>query len=481
MYKDIVECFKNGQLHAGGQLLKDALYENPDDVEGWLLLARFCIDTESMSWAYPVAWAAVQKEPNNYRAQVMLGSTLLVLQKTEEAAKVLKRALKKMPDDEPERNKAMLYRVYANCMVQGYNFDAAEHYAKKSLAIEDHHQAHVALGFAKLHQRKWEEGWHEYTYQLGTSSKRPKHSYDLPEWQGEGHASVLYYGDQGLGDQIAYMSAATHASEINCHPKLKTLFENTFLDSTVYGQQTWQEVTFEPTSEMEVSMAQAMEWQEVKRRGRFLRPTWDKKTMARAVLQSYSLKPKIGIAWTGGALGSDGWRTRNLTLEQLEPILSLPYTFVSLEYREPEETDDRVLEFPYFTRTDDLDDAAALIDELDAVISVPTTAYHVAGGLGKPCAVLVHDQPHFHEGVKGDCPWWESVEFFRRPELGTDGAINAVREWLLNTVEVKDESFYRDRPEKSGSVQRASVEHSDTHQQAGEHNAAIIADLADNP
>ena len=75
----------------------------------------------------------------------------------------------------------------------------------------------------------------------------------------------------------------------------------------------------------------------------------------------------------------------------------------------------------------DYEDTAALVNCLDAVVCVPTTVYHLAGALGKPAFVIVHDNPHWHEGVEGDCPWWETVEFYRRPQLGVEGAIKAVR------------------------------------------------------
>jgi ADP-heptose:LPS heptosyltransferase len=68
------------------------------------------------------------------------------------------------------------------------------------------------------------------------------------------------------------------------------------------------------------------------------------------------------------------------------------------------------------------------------VVSVPTTIYHLAGALGKPAMVLVHDQPHFHEGIAGDCPWWESVKFYRRPELGTENAVLAIRDSIINSL-----------------------------------------------
>jgi hypothetical protein len=160
----------------------------------------------------------------------------------------------------------------------------------------------------------------------------------------------------------------------------------------------------------------------------------EKKLMYRGLIDSLSNKPKIGIAWTGGMVGSDGWRTRKLDLQQLSPLLHQDYTFVSLQYKDFKddiesfkwETGIKIHDFPWGSMSSDYEDTAALVDALDAIVCVPTTAYHLAGALGKPAYVLVHEQPHWHEGLEGECPWWESVEFYRRKELGTEKAIQAV-------------------------------------------------------
>ena len=434
-------ALEKGDLVNAGNLLTDYLTQNCNDAEGWTLLARFCIDTERPAWAYPIALKAAQDLPN-WRTLTMLGAVQSCLQMADDAIKTLKKALKCLPENEPESHKAITYRLMASAQVQAYKFDSAEHYAKKALEIEDHYQAHTALAFAYLHQRKWKEGWKEYTYQLGRNDMRVKHDYGLPEWQGQ-RGKVLVYGDQGLGDQIAYMSANTSAHQINCHPKLKNLFQRTFPGAEVYGDMFESDYDWALSSDYQTSMASAMQWQSMERRGAYLKPHYDKSLQWGHLLAAYGVKPKIGIAWTGGKPGSDGFRTRNLTLEDLLPILKLPYTFVSLEYRDrsaeitafEDKHKIKILDFPWGTQTDDYDDTAALVDCLDAVITVPTTAYHLAGGLGIPACVLVHDQPHFHEGTYGPSPWWESVDFIRRPEH--DDFVDLAAQWLTENVEVR--------------------------------------------
>ena len=457
LLEDIHNALENNDVEFAGAALLEHFYEKPDDSEGLVLLARFLIDGGKAPFAYPIAKQAVLQN-RTWRTMMMLGATEAVLQTPEVASKTLQEALKMMPETEPKAHHAMIYRLMANAYVQGYKFDQAEKWAKKSLDIEDHAQAHTAYAFSKLHQRQWREGWYHYQFQLGHADFREKHDYGLPEWNGEEDANVLVYAEQGLGDQLSFMGACPITPvQINCNKKLETLFKRTFPSSQVFGMQFAPQFTPEIVSTHQTSMATMMQWADMKPRGAYLKTLHPKELMWNGLLSSLGDKPKIGIAWTGGMVGSDGWRTRKLELNQLKPLLELPVTWVSLQYKDYADdirefyknTGIQIHDFNWGTMSSDYDDTAALVNCLDAVVCVPTTIYHLAGALGKPAFVLVHDQPHWHEGLEGDCPWWESVEFYRRPQLGTDGAINAVK----NRIQGKfNEDIHWYRSKAAGSV-----------------------------
>ncbi|MGH9928204.1 MAG: hypothetical protein ACREA9_03140, partial [Pyrinomonadaceae bacterium] len=142
----------------------------------------------------------------------------------------------------------------------------------------------------------------------------------------------------------------------------------------------------------------------------------------RALLDTLPGK-RVGIAWTGGSKGTFKTR-RSLDLEALLPILkTLGVSWVSLQYQDP--TDD-ILEFeakhgikihhwPRAAESQDYDDQAALVAELDLVISVCTAIVHLSGALGTPCWVLVPSKPRWFCGLfKDRSPWYSSVEMFRQ-------------------------------------------------------------------
>ncbi|MFZ3135939.1 MAG: glycosyltransferase family 9 protein [Thermodesulfovibrionales bacterium] len=73
----------------------------------------------------------------------------------------------------------------------------------------------------------------------------------------------------------------------------------------------------------------------------------------------------------------------------------------------------------YTEELQDFSDTAALIENLDLVISVDTAVAHLAGALGKPVWTLLN----YHADWKWlenreDSPWYPTMRLFRQPSPG---------------------------------------------------------------
>src|SRR5262249_48590630 len=67
----------------------------------------------------------------------------------------------------------------------------------------------------------------------------------------------------------------------------------------------------------------------------------------------------------------------------------------------------------------DFADCAALISELDLIVSVDTAPAHVAGALGKPVWILLPFAPDRRWLLeREDSPWYPSARLFRQQEAG---------------------------------------------------------------
>ena len=80
----------------------------------------------------------------------------------------------------------------------------------------------------------------------------------------------------------------------------------------------------------------------------------------------------------------------------------------------------------------DFASTAALVDALDAVVTVDTSIAHLAGALGKPVFVLLPFAPDWRWGIAGDrTPWYPTMRLFRQPAIGDwESAVLSLREAL---------------------------------------------------
>jgi ADP-heptose:LPS heptosyltransferase len=128
----------------------------------------------------------------------------------------------------------------------------------------------------------------------------------------------------------------------------------------------------------------------------------------RALLESFG-KRKIGLCWSGGSKHNHP-EARAMGLEAFRPLIESVYaTYVSLQYKDPrEEIEQTGLPVKHWGRaceTDDYDDTAALVAELDLVIGVHTSAHHLAGALGVPQIILVPNKTLWLY-AQDDFPWY---------------------------------------------------------------------------
>jgi len=86
---------------------------------------------------------------------------------------------------------------------------------------------------------------------------------------------------------------------------------------------------------------------------------------------------------------------------------------------------------------EDFSDTAALCELMDIVISVDTSAAHLAGTIGKPTWVLLPYTPDWRWLLdREDSPWYPSMRLFRQKNLGDwDSALQPLQ-GALETLNV---------------------------------------------
>jgi ADP-heptose:LPS heptosyltransferase len=157
----------------------------------------------------------------------------------------------------------------------------------------------------------------------------------------------------------------------------------------------------------------------------FLKPDPERQAQWRVLLDQLPGK-KVGIAWTGG-LDNTFKHRRSFDLEHLLPILKTPgISWVSLQYNDPSADiasfkAKHGIGIKHWARAVekgvDYDETAALVSELDLVISTTTAMVHLCGALGKKCLVLVPKRNRWwYSSDSNQHRWYDSLTLYTQAD-----------------------------------------------------------------
>lgn len=404
-----------------------ALNDNPEDFKLLALLGKFAQKEDAYGLAFN-CWKRVLSLDKNPEPAVFnnlgLASACVGTQEYQDVAeRNFRKALHIQPDNVPSLNNLALFALHNG------DYEQCLSLCEKSVrAKQDQPEVYETRAYAHLMCGRWKEGWADWKYSLG-SKYRPDIGTE-PYWEGQKGVDLLLRGEQGIGDEISFASilpdvAAECRVTLECDYRLRGLFTRSFPDVVVVGSRVGDKRGEFPCHDYRAlvgSLGQFYRNSAEEFPGApYLVADPERRIQWRALLDTLPGK-KIGIAWTGGKLNTFRER-RSFKLERLLPILRKDHTFISLEYKNPDaEIEDlkqkhgiEVKHWPRATESNDYDDTAALVAELDLVISATTAVVHLAGALGKECLVMAPKRPRWFYGRQGSSiPWYKSVEIFRQ-------------------------------------------------------------------
>lgn len=314
--------------------------------------------------------------------------------------------------------------------------DEAEQCYCTAIALSPGHQnAHFNLAYLYLRRGNYARGWEYLEF-------RPWYALlaamlPVPRWQGEPLAgkSLLIGFEAGHGDMIQFCRYAAQAKRagacrvtVLCHPGLARLFLRLDgIDAVIRVDQPlplaewdyWSPPLSLPrlfATRLHTIPATLPYLQSVGQR----HPRWD------PVLSPAVAPLRVGLVWKGNPM-FDNDADRSLPgLATLAPLTTVPgVQFFSLQ-KGAGEDDVVTTSLPcdlvdLASEITDFADTAAIIMQLDLVISVDTAVAHLSGALGKPCWVML---PFYNTDWRwlddrSDSPWYpNAMRLFRQPEMG---------------------------------------------------------------
>ena len=295
--------------------------------------------------------------------------------------------------------------------------------------------------------------------------------WDLParDWTGGAVPSgkLLIFSEQGVGDHVMYATCfadlAKHARDviIETLPRIAPLFQRSFPQYQIVTRTQlppdWSvETIAAKAAAADLPMLLGGDIEHLPGKGGCLVPDANLMTKLRERYRAmFPGKRVIGISWRSG--NRDSAAIRSLDLPYWKQLLDLPdCAFVSLQYgdiaRDLAELKEQLGDLVYWDREinplGNLDPFAAQIAAVDLVISVDNSTVHFAGGLGKPCWVMVPINSDWRWQLdRTDTAWYESLELFRQDKSsGWDGVIERIVARLATlddeTLKAADQRHY---------------------------------------
>jgi hypothetical protein len=307
-------------------------------------------------------------------------------------------------------------------------------------------QARMKLAQALLANGELAEGWTHYEWRYRIPGAAPlMPAVSQPQWDGSalGEQRLLLVADQGFGDVIQFarylpwVMARCPNVVVACSPEIAPVLNE--MQPQLANFTRWETIppfaAYCPFSGLPRLHGTTLE--NIPGGIPYLAPDPERLGRWRARLDAAlpAGAKRIGIAWAGRPTHNND-RNRSVALAALAPLGRVPGTaFVSLQ-KGPAAAQVAGFGAPLLNldaEIVDFLDTAAIIGNLDLLVTVDTAIGHLAGAMGRPAWVMLPFAPDWRWLVgRADSPWYPSLRLFRpAAPRGWDGLIAQVADALL--------------------------------------------------
>lgn len=332
-------------------------------------------------------------------------------------------------------------------------------YMDRALKVDPNHEcAKWNRSLAYLEQGDYSKGFEDYDAGVRTADRQERVYQDAKRWDGTRGKTVVVYGEQGIGDEIMFASVIPDLMKdcnviFDAHPRLYEIFRHSFPNIPIYGTRKDNEIAWPAYHRIDAKIAigsLAKFYRRYKKDfpgTKYLSPDPMLESKYHYILTGISThRMNIGISWAGG-IKTTNKKERTIALEKWLPIFkNVDANFISLQYVDGAQeeinkfTEAHGIQIHHWQDTiDDYDETAALVSNLDMVISVPQSVVHLAGALGVPTFQLTPRRSLWQMGVYGeDMPWYgETVKNIWQETPGEwDSVIEKTKDLLCNLYQM---------------------------------------------
>jgi tetratricopeptide (TPR) repeat protein len=406
-----------------------AIRIKPEHAKAHLVLGNALKGLGRLDEAFTACRKAIDLVPDDAEVHTNLGALLEILGRFDEAVTSCNTAIRIQPDY------ALAHSNLGVVLEHLCRFDEALAAYDRAIALEpENAEFHHNFSLALLKTGSFRKGWNEYEWRWKSKqmSKSQRH-FAQPIWHGDIDAgkTLLIHAEQGFGDTLQFCRYATLAAEHGMRviveapkPLVRLLGSLPGVDQVI--DQGDALPRFDVHAPM-MSLPRLLETTIATIPGRtpYLRADEDAIAAWQQRLSAIAgQNPRIGLVWAGNArthfpeLPAIDQR-RSIAPEFLAPLFKIRgLKFFSLQKDGPAAP----AEFPLIDlmqEMEDFADTAALIANLDLVISVDTAVAHLAAAIGKPVWLLNRfDSCWRWLSGRRDSPWYPELRLYNQPQPG---------------------------------------------------------------
>ncbi len=428
---------------------REALRIKPDYAEAHNNLGVVLMRQDKLHEAAACYRQALALKPDYTDALGNLALTLLMLHDLDESLVCYRRALTLRPEN------AVAHFNMAFALVEQHKFDDALAEYERAMELQaDYAEAHFNHSLTLLLTGRFAEAWAEYEWRFRRPGQEEP-TLPQPRWTGDSLAgrTILLRSEQGLGDAMQFVRYAELVKRqggrviVECEASLARLLASCPAVSGVL-------VKGQPAPRFDVHIPQlslpgifGTSLDSIPAQVPYLFPgaellaQWKEELDAEAA--SHPRPLKIGIAWQGNPANPLD-RFRSIPLKHFAGIAATPGVQVySLQAGAGREQltalADRSSIVDLGDRLGDFYNTAAIVRNLDLVITCDSAPAHLAGALGVPVWTALTFAPDWRWLLaRGDCPWYPTMRLFRQERFGdwegVFGNIEQVLAQLLRTA-----------------------------------------------
>jgi Flp pilus assembly protein TadD len=402
--------------------LREVVRLSPQSVRGWQSLGSALCETGKLDEGIQAIQKALQLNPNMPWAHCNLAAALREAGRHDEAMVAIRRAAKIDPASPGVQNNL------ATLLCDEGKFEEALAAWKLAVAHEpDSSSAHWNYARLLLRLGHFAEGWDEFEWRLKFPRMNLAQNFPQRQWDGSDPAgkTILLHAEGGFGDALQFIRLLPLVTNrggrwlLECQPELLSLFEGTSgIEQIIARGQAL------PAFDMHIPLQGlprilGIRLENIPNTVPYLAPPQHRvRKWAERIGDEKRLK--VGLVWCGSTHGIGDKRTQSV--QAFAPLATVEgIRFFGLQKGEKGgETPPNGMDWTdYTSELTDFSDTAALMQNLDLIISVDTSAAHLAGALGRPVWVLVPWEADFRWlTVRTDSPWYPTMRLFREPVDG---------------------------------------------------------------